>query len=303
MPHEVKSIHYLRGLAALLVVFHHSIIQLAPVRDHYAHIEFGQAGVDIFFVISGFVIYLSNAKGRLGCGEFLKLRIIRIVPLYWLATLAVVAVAVVAPRFFATTTLTAQDVAQSLLFVPAYSAAFPGQIWPVLVPGWSLNYEMFFYLVFAVGLLVARERLLLFLVATLGILVVAGLLLDPQPAPLKSYTDLRLLEFLFGVLLARLYLDMGFKGLSGLGILLPAGVLLLAISPALPMLEVGKDSAVGSSRCAHCYRRPRYGEAARFDNLASAPTDGRCVLRSLPQSSVHARRVAGDLDEGWRSGR
>ena len=145
MPHEVKSIHYLRGLAALLVVFHHSIIQLAPVRDHYAHVEFGQAGVDIFFVISGFVIYLSNAKGRLGSGEFLKRRIIRIVPLYWLATLAVVAVAVVAPRFFATTTLTAQDVAQSLLFVPAYSAAFPGQIWPVLVPGWSLNYEMFFY--------------------------------------------------------------------------------------------------------------------------------------------------------------
>ena len=92
MPHEVKSIHYLRGLAALLVVFHHSIIQLAPVRDHYAHVEFGQAGVDIFFVISGFVIYLSNGKGRLGSGEFLKRRIIRIVPLYWLATLAVVAV-------------------------------------------------------------------------------------------------------------------------------------------------------------------------------------------------------------------
>jgi exopolysaccharide production protein ExoZ len=240
MPHEVKSIHYLRGLAALLVVFHHSIIQLAPVRDHYAHVEFGQAGVDIFFVISGFVIYLSNGKGRLGSGEFLKRRIIRIVPLYWLATLAVVAVAVVAPRFFATTTLTAQDVAQSLLFVPAYSAAFPSQIWPVLVPGWSLNYEMFFYLVFAVGLLVARERLLLFLVATLGILVVAGLLLDPHLAPLKSYTDLRLLEFLFGVLLARLYLDMGLKGLSGLGILLPAGLLLLAISPALPMLQLGK---------------------------------------------------------------
>ena len=240
MPNEVKSIHYLRGLAALLVVFHHSIIQLAPVRDHYAHIEFGQAGVDIFFVISGFVIYLSNAKGRLGSAEFLKRRIIRIVPLYWLATLAVVAVAVVAPRLFATTTVTAQNVAQSLLFVPAYSSAFPDQIWPVLVPGWSLNYEMFFYLVFAVGLLVARERLLLFLVATLGILVVAGLLLDPHPAPLKSYTDLRLLEFLFGVLLARLYLDMGFKGLSGLGILLPAGILLLAISPALPMLELGK---------------------------------------------------------------
>ncbi len=241
MPHEVKSIHYLRGLAALLVVFHHSIIQLAPVRDHYAHIEFGQAGVDIFFVISGFVIYLSNGKGRrLGSGEFLKRRIVRIVPLYWLATLAVVAVAVVAPRLFATTTVTAQNVAQSLLFVPAYSAAFPDQIWPVLVPGWSLNYEMFFYLVFAVGLLVARERLLLFLVVILGTFVVAGLLLDPHLAPLKSYTDPRLLEFLFGVLLARLYMDMGFKGLSGLGVLLPAGVLLLAISPALPMLQLGK---------------------------------------------------------------
>ena len=303
MPHEVKSIHYLRGLAALLVVFHHSIIQLAPVRDHYAHVEFGQAGVDIFFVISGFVIYLSNAKGRLGSGEFLKRRIIRIVPLYWLATLAVVAVAVVAPRFFATTTLTAQDVAQSLLFVPAYSAAFPGQIWPVLVPGWSLNYEMFFYLVFAVGLLVARERLLLFLVATLGILVVAGLLLDPQPRALEVIHG----PEAFGVSLRRAacppLLGHGFQGSLRPGHSAP-GRRTASRDLASPA-DAGarEDSAVGSSRCAHCYRRPRYGEAARFDNLAAAPTDGRCVLRSLPQSSVHARRVAGDLDEGGRSGR
>jgi exopolysaccharide production protein ExoZ len=240
MLNEVKSIHYLRGLAALLVVFYHSIIQFPSLRDRYSHFEFGQAGVDIFFVISGFVIYLSSIEGRIPPGEFLKRRIVRIVPLYWVATLAVVAAAVCAPQLFATTVVTAQNVGQSLLFIPAYNAAFPDHIWPVLVPGWSLNFEMFFYVMFALGLLVSRGHLLTFLVVTLGALVVIGLLFDPRFAPLKIYTDLKLLEFLFGVLLARFYLNAGFGGLAALGLLLPAGLLLLAISPSFPTPQLSK---------------------------------------------------------------
>ena len=153
MLNDVKSIHYLRGLAALLVVFHHGVLQFPGLRDRYAHFEFGQAGVDIFFVISGFVIYLASIEGRIRPGEFVKRRIVRIVPLYWVATLALVAAAVCAPQLFATTVVTPQNVGQSLLFIPSYSAAFPDQIWPVLVPGWSLNYEMFFYGLFALGLM------------------------------------------------------------------------------------------------------------------------------------------------------
>ena len=113
----------------------------------------------------------------------------------------------------------------------------------MLVPGWSLNYDMFFYALFALGLLVAREHLLAFRLTTLGDLMFIGLAFDPQFAPLKTYTDLRLLEFLLGVLLARYYLDMGFKGLAMLGLLLPAGLLLLAISPALPLPDLGKFPA------------------------------------------------------------
>ena len=240
MLNDVKSIHYLRGLAALLVVFHHGVLQFPGLRDRYAHFEFGQAGVDIFFVISGFVIYLASIEGRIRPGEFVKRRIVRIVPLYWVATLALVAAAVCAPQLFATTVVTPQNVGQSLLFIPSYSAAFPDQIWPVLVPGWSLNYEMFFYGLFALGLMLAREHLLTFLVATLGALVVIGLACEPQFAPFKTYTDLKLLEFLFGVLLARCYLDARFKGLAALGLLLPAGLLLLAISPFFPPPHLGK---------------------------------------------------------------
>lgn len=243
MVNEVKSIHYLRGLAPLLVIFHHSIIQFPGLHERYAHFELGQTGVDIFFVISGFVIYLSSIDGRIRPGEFLKRRIIRVVPLYWVATLAVVAAVVCAPGLFASTVVTPQNVGQSLLFIPAYSSAFPGYIWPVLVPGWSLNYEMFFYALFALGLLVAREHLLMFLLTTLGALMVIGLAFDPQFAPLRTYTDLRLLEFLLGVLLASYYLNMGFKGLATLGLLLPAGLLLLTISPALPLPDFGKFPA------------------------------------------------------------
>lgn len=239
MTDQVKGIHYLRGVAALLVVFHHSILQIPTFRQSYEWIEFGQGGVDIFFVISGFVIYLASIKEQIAPVEFIKRRIIRVVPLYWAATLALVLAVAVVPHVFATTILSPSSVLQSLFFVPAYSAAFPDQIWPVLVPGWSLNYEMFFYAVFALGLLVDRAHLLRFLVGTLGAFTLLGLLLEPHLAPLKTYTDMRLLEFLAGVVLARLYMSAGFDKRSWLAILLPVGVGLLLISPvvSLPRLE------------------------------------------------------------------
>jgi exopolysaccharide production protein ExoZ len=143
------------------------------------------------------------------------------------------------PNVFATTVVTPGNVLQSLFFVPAYSTAFPDRIWPVLVPGWSLNYEMFFYAVFALGLLVDRAHLFRFLLGALCTLMLVGVLFAPHVAPLKTYTDMRLLEFLAGVVLARQYMSASFDKRSWLAIFLPVGVGLLVISPVLnlPHLE------------------------------------------------------------------
>ena len=142
---HLLSIQYLRAVAALMVVFHH-IINAKPwlfnPLENYPSLA---TGVDIFFVISGFIMYVA-ARNEAPL-EFLKKRIIRIVPLYWVATLAFVIVKTKLHIF----SLTPEDwlhIAKSLAFIPHHDPTNPGKIWPYLIQGWTLNYEMFFYLIF-----------------------------------------------------------------------------------------------------------------------------------------------------------
>jgi hypothetical protein len=69
---------------------------------------------------------------------------VRVVPLCWLLTLLMVAVALVAPGLFKTLKVQASTLAQSLLFIPHFSQSFPGVVWPLLVPGWTaqLTYHL-----------------------------------------------------------------------------------------------------------------------------------------------------------------
>jgi exopolysaccharide production protein ExoZ len=80
---QLVSLQYLRAVAALLVVFLHATIQVNNLRapNTSAWLEVGKCGVDIFFVLSGYVMWTSTA-GRSGVLEFLRRRLVRIVPLY-----------------------------------------------------------------------------------------------------------------------------------------------------------------------------------------------------------------------------
>ena len=78
-----------------------------------------------------------------------------------------------------------------------------GLIAPVYTLGWTLNYEMFFYLLFGFCLFVPSPRLRFALLALAFLLLVAGgLLAQPQGAIARTYTDPIMLEFLAGVMLA-----------------------------------------------------------------------------------------------------
>ena len=89
--------------------------------------------------------------------DFARRRIRRIVPLYWLATLFSATVALVAPSLLKSTVFDLPHLAASLLFMPWSNPADPSTITPVVVPGWTLNYEMFFYFVFALLLPLSRS--------------------------------------------------------------------------------------------------------------------------------------------------
>jgi exopolysaccharide production protein ExoZ len=205
MTNVIRPIQYLRALAALMVVWHHSLIQVPGVSRFIALPEFGPRGVDLFFVISGFIMLVTTARKEMTPGEFIRLRVIRVVPLYWLMTLLMIGCAVIVPTAFKTLLFSPAAVVKSLLFVPYDSLSFPGQAWPVLVPGWTLNYEMFFYALFAMSLLVPERYRLASLVATLAALVLVGVWAKPGSPILATYTNPRLLEFAAGAVIGHLW--------------------------------------------------------------------------------------------------
>ena len=110
-----------------------------------------------------------------------------------------VLVALVAPSFFKTLKVTPETLIQSLLFIPHFSQAFNDRIWPLLVPGWTLNYEMFFYAMFGATLYLRRERRLAALTALFLSLVLIGVIAGPlTSAAALTYTNPMLLEFVAG---------------------------------------------------------------------------------------------------------
>ncbi len=168
---------------------------------HYAA-HFGTVGVDLFFVISGFIMWTTTETSRRGPVRFWLARIVRIVPLYWIFTTLYVAAALITPESFYVVHLEAAHIVKSYLFVPATHPNL-GLIAPVYTLGWTLNYEMFFYLLFGFCLFVPSPRLRFALLASAFLLLVAGgLLAQPQGAIARTYTDPIMLEFLAGVMLA-----------------------------------------------------------------------------------------------------
>jgi peptidoglycan/LPS O-acetylase OafA/YrhL len=168
----------MRAIAAWLVIADHALLELTHNRpeDSLTHVAWtlGSVGVYVFFVLSGFVmVHISwdRFAEAAAAPVFLRRRIVRIVPLYWLATLAALAY----HRVSATHGANAgwSELVKSLAFIP-YSNE-EGTWNPVLPQGWTLDYEMMFYAIFALGLLFPRRLALPLLALTLGAFVVVGM--------------------------------------------------------------------------------------------------------------------------------
>lgn len=222
----IKNIQGLRAVAVCLVLFAHIYGVLykvvAPSRALDIVMALGHTGVDLFFVISGFImitVHWTNFGDRGITKTFLVKRVVRIVPLYWLLTLSLALLFFIAPQL--AHTWPQSNVLSSLLIVPMDAQ-------PLLFVGWTLIYEMYFYYVFAVLLNFSRRR------AFLGLGVWAALILLAQLWPgrnlncfTQQYLGTLVLEFLFGVVVGSLVK----QGIARYAIAtIAAGVLALAAS-------------------------------------------------------------------------
>lgn len=196
MRHKFISIQYLRGLAALLVLASHAL--LYPLVEHTLFYgRMGWLGVILFFVISGFIMVVVTGEQRFSAGDFLKRRAIRIIPMYWGATLVAAALALFLPELFKTTVYDTGELILSLLFIPFFNPV-SGGIHPLYKLGWTLNYEVFFYVCFALlAFLDARARVIALTLAFVALSVIGALFL-PEQAIAKFYTSFMPLAFVAG---------------------------------------------------------------------------------------------------------
>lgn len=201
-----RLVQVLRAVAALMVVLHHEVESLWQ-RMHVS--TFGQdwvngrAGVDVFFVISGFVMAISSEplRGtRHPARTFLARRLERVVPLYWLLTTVKLVLLHWQPELSSHGGMTTAHAICSYLFVPWVWRGYPMD--PVLVVGWTLNFEMLFYVLFSVALAL-RVRAVTVLAPAFAVLMGLYLFVVGAPVALRWYGQPLLLEFLFGILLAQ----------------------------------------------------------------------------------------------------
>lgn len=231
---KLLSIQYLRAAAALMVVFFHAD-GMAQEYFRFAGLPFGASGVDIFFVISGFIMWVTTAPERITPASFVMNRVIRIVPLYWMMTLLLYGGWLI---FRDPATLPSLwNLVRSLLFIP-YVSPRSGEIQPLLIAGWTLNFEMFFYAVFAGALLISRRHRALIICVILGALVAWPLFDKPSSAIARTYTSPLLIEFMIGCLLGLMY-ERGALPRPGVSaFLLVTGCGLLVTSGMLPAADI-----------------------------------------------------------------
>lgn len=155
------GIQVLRLIAALLVVITHITFYNHERLDQSVNIwSFGAIGVDIFFIISGFIMVATSGiyDGKpVHWKDFVKKRILRIVPMYWIATSIKVLALLSVPAMVLHAELDISRIIMSYLFLPQFNPA--GRFEPLLGVGWTLIYEMFFYAFFALALFLNRNSI------------------------------------------------------------------------------------------------------------------------------------------------
>jgi hypothetical protein len=295
----LAGIQILRAVAALGVVIHHMQSELIQrgFDNPFPDFEVGAFGVDLFFVISGFIMVYSSgrffARPDGGRRFFLK-RLIRIVPLYWLFTTLLVFIAI--RGTWHTGAYSVKEFIASYLFIPAPDRL--GLMIPTYPPGWTLNYEMFFYVCFASALRWSRPIAVSLVVSALTALVILGYMVA-LPQPIAFWTDSLCLEFCYGIGLALLFLrGWRIRPLVRLALLITGAIAAVAFPGRIladPRLRVG------IARCVNCRRRSPHGCFATQPFCPRVRVAWRCIIFALSDSCPAIHLALSSRRENYRS--
>ncbi|MEO9166902.1 MAG: acyltransferase [Aestuariivirga sp.] len=209
---KLVNIQILRAVAALTVVLYHVGVEETHICTDTGggcapDMWFGLDGVTLFFMISGFIMVVTswNLFGKPGAAvDFIRRRIQRIVPLYWIVTTIGVIGIAIAPSMLNVPVLDPIYIAASYLFYPV--ERLNGLVRPIANLGWTLELEMMFYVIFT-GALLFKRKLGMSLAMAAIVLITAGRLMGlyGQSIPLNFWSDPIILDFVLGMAVGAAY--------------------------------------------------------------------------------------------------
>lgn len=238
----IRSIQLLRAIAALLVVWFHAQGVVSNTTNHFTFTNIGASGVDLFFVISGFIMVFVSYD-RFGKEKypinFLKSRIKRIVPNYYLFTTISVGILIFLPSLYSNLEFSLKQTILSYLFI--LSTNNVGEIGTVVGVGWTLAFEAFFYFLFAIMLNFKRK----YLIPCLSVVFMAGYLSGVFFVVPFAWTIVvtnpLVFEFLIGCCIGMIYKQGRFVGKTASMLLILVGVSWIYYTGSAGMLSRALD--------------------------------------------------------------
>jgi exopolysaccharide production protein ExoZ len=200
-PQRIDGLQVMRALAATFVMMYHGMHMLHRDTGFWflnKAMVVGYSGVDIFFVISGFIILYTSDFGIFKMAKFLKKRFIRIFPIYWVVNILLLIAYFISPSPDQLFKGKLDVILGSLLLLPQQQY--------IIGISWTLSYELIFYLIFAITFNVSKKFLFIFLsIWTVIILTTYGLHVKSQYTIIDTLLNPVVIEFILGCFLAYLY--------------------------------------------------------------------------------------------------
>jgi exopolysaccharide production protein ExoZ len=246
VPRTFLSLQYVRAAACIVVIYGHGMQHLDVFQPGLLTSRWEASAVDIFFVLSGVVMWHMTAGETMSLYEYARRRFVRAIPFYWLVTASVAGLLFCAPWLFNGSRFDLAHIAASFFFVPWPHPVAAGQILPLIIPGWTFNYEIFFYALLGAALLAPGRSRAAWLIGGIVAVTALPLFIKNDAVAFRFYTQPIMLEFASGVFLGWLiWADrMPGKWWGAFGFLAGCAAVALLPSPVDLVPLVGDTSAM-----------------------------------------------------------
>lgn len=184
------SIQWLRAFAVVMVIIFHVLLKAQILGLTTLSFSQGAAGVDLFFIISGFIMVYITQNRKFSFIDFIKRRIIRIIPLYWILS-SIAAIVYFYNPLLVNSHNGETSILSSFTLIPIYGKAM------LLEVGWTLRFEFFFYTIFAISMYFFRHNA--WYCVLLLILTSAVSLLNIDNFYIQYFTNPIIIEFSLGI--------------------------------------------------------------------------------------------------------